>query len=228
MGLGREIEVSPAQEDDLRHTAVLHVAELPHGLFPRLGEKFVRRWQRAHLRSEYGVLLVARSADGVVGFVLGTTDRQANVAWIIRHHRRELLGAGIRVLLLRPRLAWRFVRTRGMRYVRRVFARSTPSTGVVGRGNLPEARSAPVAVLEALVVTPHARGKAIGTALVERYLGIAARAGAERVELVTKAGTGGAAGFYEHHGWTMVGSHVDRDGDRVLTYRINPRVVEKP
>ncbi|MBB5787637.1 GNAT family N-acetyltransferase [Jiangella mangrovi] len=225
MSAGGEIEVGPATEDDLRRTAALHVAELPHGLFPRLGEGFVRRWHRAHLESEYGVVLVARRGGDVVGFLLGTTDRPANVAWILGRRRRELMTAGLRALLTRPALALGFVRTRGPRYARRLLGRAAVPARVASRGDVPEAGFGPIAVLEAIVVAPEARGASAGTALSEEFLSIVAAAGGDRVELITKAGARGAAGFYERAGWRRVGSHVDRDGDEVHTYRIDPRFV---
>lgn len=225
MSTGGEIEVRPAHDDDLRTTAALHVAELPHGLFPRLGEGFVRRWQRAHIESAHGVLLVAVRGGEVAGFLLGTTDRPANVAWILGHRRRELMTAGLRALLTRPALALGFVRTRGPRYARRLFGRGASSARVAGRGDVPEAGFGTIAVLEAIVVAPGARGESVGTALSEAFLTIVAAAGGDRVELVTKAGSRGAAGFYERAGWRRVGSHVDRDGDEVHTYRIDPRFV---
>lgn len=223
MSTDREVQVVPARDDDLRLTAALHVTELPHGMFPRLGEGFVRRWHRAHLVSTYGIVLVAVRDGELVGFVLGTTDRQANVAWIIANHRRELLATAVRALVRRPDVAGRFIRTRGLRYARRLFGRGPSPARVAERGDVPEAGFAPIAVLEAVVVAPSARGKAVGTVLVEAFLMAVAEAGVERVELVTKAGVDGAAGFYERTGWHRVGGHVDRDGDRVLTYRINPR-----
>ncbi|TDE00355.1 GNAT family N-acetyltransferase [Jiangella asiatica] len=206
-------------------TASLHVTELPHGLFPRLGEGFVRRWHRAHVASPYGVVLVATRGDEVIGFVLGTTDRPANVAWIISHRRWELMATALGRLLTRPRVAFGFLRTRGLRYVRRLFGRGAAPARVAGKGDVPEAGFAPIAVLEAVVVAPEGRGEGVGTTLVEAFLGIVAAAGVERTELVTKAGASGAAGFYERAGWHQVGSHVDRDGDRVLTFRIDPRFV---
>lgn len=226
MSTDGEIDVRPAGEDDLRGTAALHVTELPHGLFPRLGEGFVRRWHRAHLESAYGVVLVATRDGEVVGFVLGTTDRPANVAWILGHHRRELMTAGLRALLTRPALAFGFVRTRGPRYARRLFGRGPGPARVAARGDVPEAGFGSIAVLEAIVVAPGARGESVGTSLTEGFLAIVAAAGVERVELVTKAGARGAAGFYERAGWHRVGSHIDRDGDDVHTYRIDPRVVQ--
>ncbi|WP_053204597.1 GNAT family N-acetyltransferase [Jiangella muralis] len=225
MSTEREIEVRAAAVDDLRRTASLHVAELPHGLFPRLGDGFVRRWHRAHLDSPYGVVLVAVRGGEVVGFTLGSTDRPANVAWIIGHRRRELALAGLRALLTRPVLAAGFVRSRGPRYAQRLLGRGAATARVAGPGAVPEAGFGVIAVLEAIVVAPEHRGRAIGTELTDAFLSIVGAAGVGRVELVTKAGTRGAAGFYERAGWRRVGDHVDRDGDEVHTYRIDPRVV---
>lgn len=224
MSTDGEIEIRPAAEDDLRTTAALHVSELPHGLFPRLGEGFVRRWHRAHLESRYGVVLVATRGGEVVGFTLGTVDRPANVAWIIGHRRRELVLAGLRALVTRPVLAAEFVRSRGLRYARRLIGRAAPAR-VSAAGSVPEAGFGSIAVLEAIVVTPEQRGRSIGTELTDTFLSIVAAAGVDRVELVTKAGARGAAGFYERAGWRRVGDHVDRDGDEVHTYRIDPRFV---
>lgn len=210
------IEVAHATEEDLRGTAFLHVTELPHGLFPRLGQGFVRRWHRAHLRSEHGTVLVARRAGTVVGFLVGTTDRRANVAWIIREHRPELVAAGMRALAVRPLLALSFLATRAPRYARRLLRPNATPTG----------QSAAGAVLEAVVVDFPERGKGIGSALVEEFLAEVGRSEADRVELVTKADARGAAGFYERAGWSRVGRHVDRDGDEVFTFRIDPHVVQ--
>ena len=219
------IDIVRADETDLHRTAALHVTELPHGLFPRLGVGFVRLWHRANLKSVHGVVLVARHADVVVGVLLGTTDRKANVAWILRHHRRELTGAALRAFVTRPYVFGLFLRTRGRRYLWRVFSRGpTPPTVLPENadGGVGAAAAGPVAVLDAIVVAPHARGRSVGTVLVDEYLAIVAEAGIDRAELVTKAGVEGAAGFYERGGWHRVGTHLDRDGDRVLTYRIDP------
>ncbi|NEE02875.1 GNAT family N-acetyltransferase [Phytoactinopolyspora halotolerans] len=229
------IEVAHAHEDELHRTAFLHVTELPHGLFPRLGTGFVRRWHRAHLRSAHGTVLVARQEGSVVGFLVGTTDRRANVAWIIRQHRSELVSAGLRALAIRPLVALSFLRTRGFRYARRLLGPGSTShrhADVDERsgpaqpsGSRTVEASAPVAVLEAVVVDFPYRGQGIGSALADRFLSEAARSDADRVELVTKADARGAAGFYERAGWTLVDNHVDRDGDRVYTFRIDPHVV---
>lgn len=212
---GCRVRVVSAGVDDLGLTSALHVAELPHGLFPRLGETFVRSWHRAHVESPHGVTLVALQGGRIVGFALGTTDQRAHVAWIIAHHRRTLLRSAMRSLAVRPAVLARFVRTRALRYARRLSGRRAPA--------LESTEGDPIAVLEALVVAPTARRQAIGSSLVDAFLEVVAVAGTERVELVTKAGSAGAGGFYERNGWQHVDTHIDRDGDPVLTYRTEPR-----
>ncbi|NYG53896.1 GNAT family N-acetyltransferase [Nocardioides perillae] len=190
----------------------------------------MHRWHRAHVASSFGVGAVALE-DGVpVGFVLGSTDRRAHVAWLLAHRRRELVLAGALALATRPAVLAEFLRTRAGRYARRLLRRAPRGTAApatagqavdgpggdrgAGRGD------GPVAVLEAVVVVPGARTRGIGTRLTAVVVDAAREAGADRVELVTKAGQGGAAGFYERGGWQRVGSHVDRDGDEVHTFRL--------
>lgn len=214
------LEVRPLRPGDHRWVAGLHVAELPHGLFPRLGPGFVRRWHRAHVASPHGVGFVALEDGRPVGFALGSLDRRAHVAWLLAHRRVALGLPGALALLVRPRLLVEFLRTRAGRYARRLLPRA-------GRATAPQARTpggaaaGPVAVLEAVVVVPGARTRGIGTRLVDAFLAEAVAHGAARAELVTKAGDGGAAGFYERRGWQRVGDHTDRDGDVVHTFRLD-------
>jgi GNAT superfamily N-acetyltransferase len=193
--------------------ARLHVSELPHGLLPQLGPTFVRRWHRAHLESPHGVGFVALHEGRPVGFALGSTDRRANVHWLVTHRRRALMWSGARALVARPRLLAGFLLTRSGRYGRRLFARSS--------GSPIASTTPPLAVLEAIVVQHDARGRGIGRRLVEAFLEEALDAGVDEAELVTKDTPNGAAGFYERGRWTRVGSHIDRDGDTVLRYRID-------
>lgn len=202
--------------------AAFHADALPHGLFPRMGRRFVAHWHRAHVASPHGVGYVAVRDGEPVGFALGSTDRAAHVAWILSHRRRRLVVAAVPALARRPRLAWTFVRTRAAAYARRLLRPGgRVVTAPVVTGPTPVAR--PVAVLEAVAVLPEVRGQRIGSRLVDLVLADASRSGADRVELVTKDGEGGAAGFYERGSWERLGRHEDRDGDGVLRFGIDPR-----
>ena len=193
--------------------ARLHVDDLPHGLFPRLGTTFVRRWHRSHLESPYGVAFVAVLDGSPIGFALGTTDRPANVAWLLEHRRGALVPAALLALVLRPTLLSDFVATRAGRYLRRLSRGSAVAATPARR---------PVAVLDAIVVAGEWRGRGIGRSLMSAFLGAVTVAGVDRVELVTKDGPQGAAGFYDRGGWSRTSSHLDRDGDVVHTYAIDP------
>jgi GNAT superfamily N-acetyltransferase len=210
---GVHIEMLPPGSPHADWMARLHVEDLPHGLFPRLGARFVRRWHRSHLESPHGVAFVALHDGRPIGFALGTTDRPANVAWLLEHRRRTLVPAALLALTLRPALLSDFLATRAGRYLRRLSHRGAVEATVTRR---------PVAVLDAIVVAGEWRGRGIGRSLMSAFLGAVTLAGADRVELVTKHGPRGAAGFYDRAGWSRTASHRDRDGDVVHTYAIDP------
>lgn len=220
---GPTLEIVPLDASDLDSwTAQMHVLELPHGLFPQLGVPFVHRWHRAHLASPHGVGFLALLDGRPVGYALGSTDRAANVAWLLANRRWHLIPAATWQLLRRPRLLATFVATRGPRYLRRLVS-GAATAGSGWNDQVIGAQADVVAVLEAIVVIPLMRGRGIGSSLVTAFLKAAAVAGADRAELVTMAGDHGASGFYERQAWSHVGTHNDRDGETVLTYRIEPR-----
>lgn len=208
--------------------ARLHVEELPHGLFPSLGPRFVAQWHRAHMASPHGLGYVALKDGRPIGFALGCTDRRANVDWLLAHRWAPLAAAASRAFARRPLLAAWFIRSRSVRYLRRLVgrvlptARPAPAAKARRTGAEPSMNGSP-AVLEAIIVVPSVRAQGVGSTLVDRFLADTAEAGAEYAELVTKDGDRGAAGFYERGGWLPVGRHTDRDGDDVLTFRIKLR-----
>lgn len=210
-----------AEVGDLRSTAHAHLRFLPVGLFPSMGERFLRRWHRTFLRPPYGIALVAvdRQARGeqVVGFLLGSTDQAAQTDALLRNRRTLLaLGAaGLLALLRRPRLAARFVRTRGRPWLHKLMRRRTATASTPGTRP-----PRPVAVLAAVAVESGARGRGLGAALVRQFLAEVRASGAEVAELVTVVpGEGGAGvGFYERLGWCATGERHTRDGTTVRTY----------
>jgi len=216
--------VRAADVADAAESARLQIAFLRHGFFPRLGHRFVRKWHVAHQDSPYGAHLVAEVDGAVAGFLLGTSDQHQHVNWMLEHRRRQLGIAGLGALLLRPTVFGNFLRTRAGRYARRLVGRHP---GTTARTEEPDE---PVAVLEAVVINPSARGLGAGSLLVECFLDLMEARGATQVELVTKVGPEGAAEFYEQRGWNKVDEHIDRDGEPALTYRIDmaDRVAREP
>lgn len=54
----------------------------------------------------------------------GTLDTRAHRAWVMRHRRARLATCGALALVVRPRLAWVFLRTRASGYRHRLLDRS--------------------------------------------------------------------------------------------------------
>lgn len=219
---------------DLAATAALHVDLLPHGLFPRLGPSFLRRWHRAHLRSPEGIATVAvlsaarpssapagsegaRSAeDQIVGFVIGSSSRSRFLATLLSVHRRELAAAGMAALLRRPRTAWYFLRTRSRAYLGRLL--SEPAAGAAAAAS----RGSASAELTAIAVVPAMRGCGVGELLLDAFCGQCRTRGVRRAELVTVAGPAGAASFYRRRGWTAGHVEIARDGSQLQRFHLDP------
>lgn len=225
------VVVRPATPADLDFTARTHREHLPHGLFPLLGPAFMKRWHRTFVSAPDGVALVAVSpgetGEDLVGFIVGATDQAALVEHVLRDDKVQLGVVGAGSLLLRPRLALHFVRTRGRAYARRLLGRARPaptpdgSPGDHDPTSPRRGRPPPVAVVTALVVVPEARGSGAGAALVTELVALAATAGTAEARLTTLAGADGAGSFYEALGWQRQGAHATRDGVLVETYSLD-------
>lgn len=229
-----EVVVRRATPADVDFTARTHRQHLPHGLFPLLGDAFMRRWHATYLDAPHGVALVAVRADSTgnhrLGFLVGAVDQVAHVDHVVRHHRLHLGAVGALSLLVRPRLALHFLRTRAPSYLRRLTGRPAP-TGPTGpaasarpthgdSGTGRDGRGDPVAVITAVVVTPDGRGAGVGAALVAGFVARARAAGTREAQLTTLAGTDGAGSFYEALGWRRGDVHPTRDGALMATYHL--------
>lgn len=209
-----------ATYDDLDATSRTHVELLPLGLFPALGARFVRCWHRTFLDSRYGVGYVAVDpavpGDGLVGFLLGTTDQAAYTAALLRDRRTiaSLVVAGVGALARRPWVTVRLLRSRAWSWARRLLSRRPASAPLARSATTPQ-----VAVMVALAVRPPWRGSGVGGKLVARFIEHARDAGATTAELVTSVGREGATTFYERLGWQAGQQRRTPDGDVLRTYR---------
>lgn len=213
------------RDGDVPAVVALHLAHLPHGLFPRLGRGFMARWHRTFLGARHGVSLVVVDGDErVVGFLAGATAQRTHVRTVLAEQKLPLALAGIRALAVRPGVALHFVRTRARSYLRRLLgvqrvaaapapAATAPATAP---GTAPATADADVAVVTALVVDPAARGRGVGARLVGRFVDLSAAGPADRAELITLDGGDGAREFYEGLGWTLAGTRANRDGQACL------------
>lgn len=211
--------IRDARIGDLADTARLHVHELPMGLFPRLGPRFVGRWHQAFLDSPHAVALTAvhvdpRGREHVVGFLMGATDRFAFHHELLTRHRAALLGHGLLALAGRPRTAARFLRTRLRPYLHGLWRSGTRRTDPDERAAVERAA---VADLTAVAVAPSWRHAGAGGDLVGSFLDRCAAAGTPRAELVA-AVEPAAAGFYSRTGWTAGRQYLTRDGLRVQRF----------
>lgn len=223
------------RDGDVPSVVALHLAHLPHGLFPRLGRGFMARWHRTFLGAPHGVsLVVVDHDDRVLGFLAGATAQRTHVRSVLAEHRRPLALAGIRALAARPGVAVHFLRTRARPYLRRLVGaqrvQAAPASGAATAGASTDPGD--VAVVTALVVDPAARGRGVGARLVERFVDLSAAGPASRAELITLDGDEGAREFYEGLGWTLAGTRANRDGQACLrmelTLPVATSVEEEP
>ena len=218
------------RDGDLQSVVALHLAHLPHGLFPHLGRGFMTRWHRTFLGTGHGVsLVVVDRDDRVVGFLAGATAQRAHVRTVLADDKLPLALAGLGALAVRPRVAVHFARTRARPYLRRLLgvrrgqasdaasaSASDAASDAAAPAPAPDASGADVAVVTALVVDAVARGRGVGARLVGRFVDLSAAGPASRAELITLDGEEGARGFYESLGWTLADTRANRDGQVCL------------
>lgn len=227
--------IRTATSGDVAAMAALQVTDLPIGLFPRLGPRFVERWHHTFLDSPHAVALVAvrRAQDGtesVVGFLIGSTDRQALRAELLARHRTALMTRGIIALAARPRVLACFLRTRLRPYLCRLARR--PAVRAGAERARPDTHGpagqvcGPVADLTAIAVRQAARRDGTGRRLADIYLARCAAAGVDWVELVTSQGSMEAREFYSSTGWTAMSQDDTRDGVRVQRFGRRPGPAE--
>lgn len=207
------LEVENLLVSDLDATGAAHIALLPNGLFPRLGHGFVRRWHRTFIMSEHAEALGIRAADGsLMGILLGTTDNARYTAEVLKREKWRLGLHGAIGLGRRPSLALQFLRTRALRYSRRLARRPRTENGAGS-----SLGAAPVAVVHVVITMPGHRRKGVASHLLEHYERRVRERGVDLMQLVTREGTG-AADLYLRQGWRLADRHLDKDGAAVLRF----------
>lgn len=207
--------------EDVNRVAALHLEALPHGLFPSLGPRFLARYHRTFLTSPFGSGWIIDHGGVVTGFIAGTFDQEAHQDHVIRRDGTRLVTAASLALSRRPATATRFVRTRSVRYARKLVrvSRTAPPQRPPPPAGAPPAPPAGgwSGVLAHIAVDPAWRSNGSGTRLTRAFASWAELAGAAEVRLSTLAGPGGAGAFYERLGWTA--SEVVEDADQVAWTR---------
>jgi len=198
---------------DLPFVVREHGEHFPEGFFARLGEGFLTAYYAAFLSSAHATNYIAELNGEQVGFLVGVTDPGAHRGHVLRRHGRALALKALRSLLLHPRLARLFLRTRVRLYARKLLRHRKLST-MAGAGP----GSASTAVVVHVAVDSAHQSRGIGSALIEKFDQVAAGVGCTRLVLVTASGADGAGPYYERHGWEARGDHRTHDGLRLTTY----------
>lgn len=193
---------------DVPFASTLHHQCLPHGLFPSLGHRFLRRYLFTYATSPFGLALIVEVDGEPVGFLVGSFDERAHRTHVVREHGTSLALHGAAAMLSRPTVAWRFLTTRLVRYTAGFTRRRLRPPSRVGQGDA-EPRTA---VLSHVAVVPSVRGIGAGTTLATAFVQRVRATEAETAELLTRDDDRGATGFYSRLGWFHVGDVVDRDG----------------
>lgn len=211
------LRIAPLREQDTAQSAMLHQTLLPHGLFPRLGMRFMRRWHRTFVDSPYGVALGAVDEGGTLhGFIVATTDQDRYTGDVLSSARLALAWRGMLALLVRPAVGLHFLRTRAGRYLRRLIGlRPAAPAATASAAATTTASTSTVGVVHAIACVPACRGQGVGAALLAEYDRRAADAGTPLVQLITRDADG-AADFYLRQGWTVSDRRHDRDGHPVV------------
>ncbi|TPQ19944.1 GNAT family N-acetyltransferase [Streptomyces sporangiiformans] len=197
--------------DDLPYVVAEHLRHFPDGFFARLGSKFLTAYNRTYLTCPDARAYIAEMGGQPVGFLVGATDPAAHRRHVLRDYGRGLLFRALGSLCLRPRLALHFLRTRLVRYGRKLIpSRAAPQSPAAGPSGV-------TAVLDYVVVAEHARGRGTGARLIARFVKEATDVGCARVTLVTTA-QGGAGPYYDRLGWRHQGEIRTPEGRVLLTY----------
>lgn len=240
------VAVRRLTQAETESAAQRHAEALPHGLFPSLGHAFLTRYYASFVDSPYAVALVASFEGRPVGVLTGTVANEAHYRWVLRHRAASLAASAVAALAVRPRTAIYFVRTRMGHYARavgrlvlgnlpRLVTDRLPRTvtnRLLGKGastdeqqassdrDRPDAdaRSGPPGVLNHVLVADEARGRGVGSILLDTFVAVASREGTGELTLVTGSGEDGAGGFYARRGWTHRADRHDWDGHEVAVY----------
>ncbi len=209
------VEVREMLPGDLRFAARLHALALPHGLFPRLGEPFLRAYLRTFVQSRDAVALIAIRGEMRSGFVVGVVDERAHYRWVVRRRGLILCAVGFMAILRRPVVAVHFARTRLRRYaagLARLARGSAPGVAVPAEGR--------PAVLAHIAVESADRGSGVGGQLASAFLEQVRERGGVQARLLTLS-DGPAGRFYERLGRRHSETIDDGDGLRWTSYVID-------
>jgi ribosomal protein S18 acetylase RimI-like enzyme len=199
------------QPHDLGFVVEQHLRHFPNGFFARLGRPFLEEYDRSYCTNPETCAIVADCDGTPVGYLVGTVAPVEHRQHVYRMHGLALVRRASIALLRQPRLLAAFLRTRSVRYGKKIFRQ-------LGRTHDTAATAAHrTAVLNHVVVRSTSQGQGVGSLLIDELVTAARRNGVTEVMLVTETGGHGAA-YYRSTGWAAVDEHATPEGLRLTTF----------
>jgi ribosomal protein S18 acetylase RimI-like enzyme len=188
------LSIRPMQASDLQAVVEVHIAGFGASRSTRLGRPFLYKMYEWFARNQPALAHVAVLDGALVGFVTGAVGGSSRK--IFRYAWREILLAFFRnpTLLITPGMleSW-------SSYLRGLFPARQPAPSQPAAG-LPVIR----AVLASIAVSPAARGRQVGKALVAAFEESARQRGATQLRLGVEIDNPAARHLYESCGWQLV------------------------
>lgn len=196
--------------EDLPFVVDQHLQHFPGGFFARLGRAYLTEYYLSYCTDHSCCAVVATDGANPIGYLAGTSDPAGHRRHVFSAHGRDLAKRAGLALIRNPPLAVNFVRTRGLRYLKKLLSRGGPAPAASGS-------SRRTAVLHHVVVLPEYQGRGVGAALIEAFEDDARDVGCQGLTLVAHSG-GPAADVYRRSGWTAVEEHRTPDGAPLTTF----------
>jgi ribosomal protein S18 acetylase RimI-like enzyme len=184
--LAPAITIEPATPAQLAELVSIHCAALPETLNSRLGPQHLTYLYTRMLAHPKSLVSVARLDGKVSGVVCATLDLSELSHWLIAELTLNAwIGYALRILT-HPSLWFLSLESLGSSQVLRLDGESLP------------------ACLTVLAVSPHARRRGLGQALVQAVDDFVRKAGLSGYWLETDASNQGAQAFYSSQGFQLV------------------------
>lgn len=197
-----QVTIRDANLADLSAVAATHREAFGGFFLTKLGPKFLRCYYDIVMSYPGGIVCVACSDSGIVGFVAGYRDPRSFFSHLVRNWWRLLIPVCVG-LLKRPSLLWAVA-------VRLRRARRSSRDSRLGAIH---------AELASLAVHPAAGGGGVGGQLVSVFCDRAALIGCGAVTLTTDADANDRVNqFYRRHGFVANETFLTGGGRRMHRY----------
>lgn len=187
-----DVSVVPMTPEMLSTIAELHLIAFKGYMNTRVGNAYVRSFMNWFMRTKGAVALAAVDGQEVLGYVVGIPTESLHAMDV------DLLPVGAIGVLLRP---WLFFSAPARRTLR------TKIKSILNK-HLPEPAEfylpRPTMELVGIAVSPVARGRKVGSRLVERFETASRELGMRSLKLSVYPDNAPARRLYENSGWSPV------------------------